>query len=92
MIVYEIFTVLIAIICSIKALLKIEEFLPIIAVLIVFDFTMVLPLAIELFMGIPQMGYYGYKLALNDDTTTLIYCFFVCIAELVFLKECFLFV
>ena len=52
--------------------------------LIEFDVAYVLPTLVEAFIGTAPLHYYGFRLALDDDATMLVYFFFILITEVLF--------
>lgn len=54
--------------------------------LLVFDIAYVIPILVQLFFGYPSIGYYGFKLAINDFETSIIYDFFVIITQLIYYR------
>lgn len=56
----------------------------IIPIIIVFDFVMVVPILLELILGIPDIPYPTIALAMNDQKTSIIFCIFLIFAQLSF--------
>jgi len=56
-------------------------------VIIVFDFVMVLPIFIEIFLGIPNSPYPNFTYAMQDTATNYIFLTFVVLAQFAFLFE-----
>lgn len=59
-------------------------------VIAVFDLVMVVPLFLEMFLGIPDIPrdvYMNFVRAMEDQTTLFIYCLFVLLAQLMFTYE-----
>ena len=57
---------------------------PILLVLLVFDIAYVMPIVLQIFLGYPKIGYYGFQLAISDIKTCIIYDFFVIIVQMVY--------
>lgn len=71
----------------IKTYKRFHSIYPIIAV---FDLVMVVPLFLEMYLGIPNIPrdvYMNFVKAMEDQTTLLIYCLFVLMAQLMFTYE-----
>lgn len=71
----------------IKNYKRFHSIYPIIAV---FDLVMVVPLLLEMFLGIPDIPrdvYMNFVRAMEDQTTLLIYCIFILIAQILFTYE-----
>lgn len=67
-----------------------KRFHSIYPVIAVFDLVMVVPLALEMFFGIPNIPrdvYINFVQAMEDQTTLIIYCIFVLIAQFMFTHE-----
>ena len=56
----------------------------IIPIIIVFDFVMVVPILLELILGIPDIPYPTIALSMNDQKTSIIFCIFLIFAQLSF--------
>lgn len=71
----------------IKTYKRFHSIYPVIAV---FDLVMVVPLFLEMYLGIPNIPrdvYMNFVQAMEDQTTLLIYCLFVFLAQLMFTYE-----
>lgn len=69
---------------------KYKRFHSIYPVIAVFDLVMVVPLFLEMYFGIPDIPrdvYMNFVRAMEDQTTLLIYCLFVLLAQLMFTYE-----
>lgn len=67
-----------------------KKFYCIYPVIAVFDLVMVVPLFLEMLLGIPNIPrdvYMNFIRAMEDETTLLIYCIFVFVAQLMFAYE-----
>lgn len=64
-----------------------KVFCSMLPIFLVYNITMILPMVLEIFLGVPYRGYYGLKLSLNDDITTCIYCIFALLTELILYME-----
>ena len=67
-----------------------KRFYCIYPIIAVFDLVMVLPMILELFLGIPDIPgdvYYNYIKAMRDQTTLVIFCLFVLLAQIMFSYE-----
>lgn len=79
-----------ALVCSIFPLIemtKIKRFYCIIPVALIFDFAMVIPCLLEMFMGPPTTVYYNFRNAMMDEKTNLIFYLFIIIAQVCFYFE-----
>lgn len=52
--------------------------------LLIFDIAYVMPILFQMFLGYPKIGYYGFKLAIDDTQTCIIYDIFVIIVQLIY--------
>ena len=54
--------------------------------LLIFDIAYVMPILSQVFLGYPKIGYYGFKLAIDDTLTCIIYDVFVLIVQLIYFQ------
>ncbi len=90
MMVLEGFIVVYSLMNFLMVIKKYKRFHCIYPVIVVFDLVMVIPLALEMFLGIPDIPrdvYMNFNRAMEDQTTLLIYCAFVLIAQFLFTNE-----
>lgn len=90
MVVLEGFIVAYSFINLILMIKKYKRFHSIYPVIAVFDLVMVVPLFLEMYFGIPDIPrdvYMNFVRAMEDQTTLLIYCLFVLLAQLMFTCE-----
>lgn len=90
MVVLEGFIVIYAFINLVLMIKRYKRFHGIYPVIAIFDLVMVVPLFLEMFLGIPKIPsdvYMNYVRSMNDQNTLLIYCLFVLLAQLMFTYE-----
>ena len=90
MVVLEGFIVAYSFINLILMIKKYKRFHSIYPIIAVFDLVMVVPLFLEMYFGIPDIPrdvYMNFVRAMEDQTTLLIYCLFVLLAQLMFTYE-----
>lgn len=64
-----------------------SKFFCLVPIIIAFDFVMVVPLGLELYLGIPETAYRNFTLAMEDSTTTAIFVGFLFCMQVAFLHE-----
>ena len=67
-----------------------KKFYCIYPIIAMFDLVMVVPLFLEMILGIPKIPrdiYMNFIKAMEDETTLVIYCFFLILAQLMFAYE-----
>lgn len=52
--------------------------------LLVFDIAYVMPILFQMFLGYPKIGYYGFKLAIEDIQTCFVYNIFTIIVQVIY--------
>lgn len=52
--------------------------------LLIFDIAYVIPILFQMFLGYPKIGYYGFKLAIDDTLTCTVYDIFVIVVQLIY--------
>ena len=90
MVVFEGVIVAYSVINLILMIKRYKRFHSIYPVIAVFDLVMVVPLFLEMFLGIPDIPrdvYMNFVRAMEDQTTLFIYCLFVLLAQLMFTYE-----
>ena len=87
MIIFQLILILFSVLNIIILCKTYKRFHCIYPIIAVFDFVMVVPIILEMILGIPNIPvdvYYNYIYAMNDQTTLLIYCIFILFAQLLF--------
>ena len=90
MVVFEGVIVAYSVINLILMIKRYKRFHSIYPVIAVFDLVMVVPLFLEMFLGIPDIPrdvYMNFVRAMEDQTTLFIYCLFLLLAQLMFTYE-----
>ncbi|PEH03661.1 capsular biosynthesis protein CpsS [Lactobacillus sp. UMNPBX5] len=83
----RIISIIISTLILVKIFYSIRQFHPLVPIVIVFDFAMVLPILLELFLGNPETSYLNFQIAMNDLVTNILFNVFVISAQLAFLLE-----
>lgn len=90
MIAFEWFLIVYSLINLVVMIKKYKRFYCIYPVIAVFDLVMVVPLFLEMLLGIPSIPrdvYMNFVNAMEDQTTLLVYCIFLLLAQLMFTIE-----
>ena len=90
MIAFEWFLIVYSLINLVVMIKKYKRFYCIYPVIAVFDLVMVVPLFLEIILGIPGIPrdvYMNFVNAMEDQTTLLVYCIFLLLAQLMFTIE-----
>lgn len=77
-------SIIISLFVLVRTCICINKFHTLIPIIIVFDFAMVLPIILELFLGNPQTSYRAFEVAMNDRMTTILFNVFVISAQAAF--------
>jgi len=77
---------ILTLIISISILIKIRKckMNSVFICLLIFDIAYVMPILAQIFLGVPYISYYGFKMALSNVETCIIYDIFVIIVQLIY--------
>lgn len=87
MIVFENLIIVFSLVNLFEMIKGYKRFYCIYPIIAVFDLVMVVPVFLEMLWGIPNIPYPNFVRAMEDETTMIIYCFFVLFAQVLFFVE-----